>query len=603
MATPTLPREDDDPEARRRGLEEDRETYRFDFSTAGFAFAAEVPRRDRFDARYIAEVIKNKLELASNLAASRLSSWVEDEWDGARARIRKRFDDLGTEDEALEAALADADGEHQGRVDAQHPLTLDDYCDMHPVLVDPRSMSLWREDWYFAWQRIAGCNPALIERVTELPDHFPVTQAHLRGRLAADSLDAARAEGRLYMVDHAILDGVPAGETDGRPKYLDAPLSLFIRGEDGLLAPVAIQRGQVLAGRGRHPRYVGRPPHGHALPRLWCPDDRRGRGRDQAGHTRCARAPRAGQARAQGLRRALRQSRRRSWSRFLESDQRRALDRQWSRSAGGARCWRAAAQTGARRVDARRARPTLVASRGRGGRGLSEPQQHDEAAALARAFARHLEHLQTYQGLAYVGAGPMPREGVEEPALEESVERAEAAEPARESKPTPEPKPQAEPAPKAQPAPAQKDERARAQDWTAARKLEFLRNHIGDCRRCPLCETRNSLVFGVGDPDADLLFVGEAPGAQEDRRGEPFVGPAGQRLTHWIEWLGYRRDQVYIANVIKCRPPGNRDPRPLEIDRCSPFLHAQVRAINPKVIRRPRSLRRLPAARARAQDV
>lgn len=80
------------------------------------------------------------------------------------------------------------------------------------------------------------------------------------------------------------------------------------------------------------------------------------------------------------------------------------------------------------------------------------------------------------------------------------------------------------------------------------------------------------------------MFVGEAPGAEEDRRGEPFVGAAGQRLDGWIRWLGLRRDQVYIANVLKCRPPRNRDPQPVEIERCSPFLHAQIRAIEPKVI-------------------
>ncbi len=80
------------------------------------------------------------------------------------------------------------------------------------------------------------------------------------------------------------------------------------------------------------------------------------------------------------------------------------------------------------------------------------------------------------------------------------------------------------------------------------------------------------------------MFIGEAPGADEDRQGIPFVGRAGQRLTRWIEWLGMRREQVYIANVLKCRPPNNRDPRPPEVAKCSPFLHAQIRAIQPRVI-------------------
>jgi uracil-DNA glycosylase len=91
-------------------------------------------------------------------------------------------------------------------------------------------------------------------------------------------------------------------------------------------------------------------------------------------------------------------------------------------------------------------------------------------------------------------------------------------------------------------------------------------------------------VFGVGNPEADILFVGEAPGADEDRQGEPFVGRAGRRLDQWILEMGMRREDVYIANVLKCRPPGNRDPRPEEVDTCSVFLKAQIRAIGPRVI-------------------
>jgi DNA polymerase len=127
--------------------------------------------------------------------------------------------------------------------------------------------------------------------------------------------------------------------------------------------------------------------------------------------------------------------------------------------------------------------------------------------------------------------------------------------------------------------------REQARTWNPATKLEYLRRkNIGDCKRCPLCRTRTNIVFGVGSPTADLMFVGEAPGADEDRQGEPFVGRAGQRLTQWIETLGLARDDVYIANVLKCRPPGNRDPRPDEVDKCAPFLQAQIRAIEPKVI-------------------
>jgi uracil-DNA glycosylase len=104
------------------------------------------------------------------------------------------------------------------------------------------------------------------------------------------------------------------------------------------------------------------------------------------------------------------------------------------------------------------------------------------------------------------------------------------------------------------------------------------------CTKCPLAETRTQVVFGVGDPHADLLFVGEGPGEQEDLTGEPFVGRAGRLLTSLIEGIGLTRSQVYIANVVKCRPPGNRDPLPLEIESCRPYLEAQLAFIEPKVV-------------------
>ena len=104
------------------------------------------------------------------------------------------------------------------------------------------------------------------------------------------------------------------------------------------------------------------------------------------------------------------------------------------------------------------------------------------------------------------------------------------------------------------------------------------------CTKCPLAETRTQVVFGVGDPHADLLFVGEGPGEQEDLTGEPFVGRAGRLLTSLIEGIGLSRAEVYIANVVKCRPPGNRDPLPLEIETCRPYLEAQVGFIEPRVV-------------------
>jgi len=114
--------------------------------------------------------------------------------------------------------------------------------------------------------------------------------------------------------------------------------------------------------------------------------------------------------------------------------------------------------------------------------------------------------------------------------------------------------------------------------------LETVRQDLGDCRRCALAEGRTNLVFGVGSPTADLMFVGEAPGRDEDRQGEPFVGRAGQLLTKIIEAIGLTRDEVYIANILKCRPPNNRDPLPVEVACCSPFLFRQIEVIKPKVV-------------------
>src|SRR5262249_20604284 len=118
-----------------------------------------------------------------------------------------------------------------------------------------------------------------------------------------------------------------------------------------------------------------------------------------------------------------------------------------------------------------------------------------------------------------------------------------------------------------------------------AEALVTLRADIGDCTRCKLHALgRRQIVFGVGNPEADLMFAGEAPGGDEDIQGEPFVGRAGQLLTKIIEAIGLRRDDVYIANVIKCRPPGNRNPEPDEVEQCEPFLLRQIEIVKPKVI-------------------
>ena len=115
--------------------------------------------------------------------------------------------------------------------------------------------------------------------------------------------------------------------------------------------------------------------------------------------------------------------------------------------------------------------------------------------------------------------------------------------------------------------------------------LAAIREDIGECVRCKLCTLgRKQIVFGVGNPNADLMFVGEAPGRDEDSQGIPFVGRAGQKLTQIIEAIGLKREDVYIANVIKCRPPENRNPEPDEIAACIPFLKKQIEIIHPRVI-------------------
>jgi DNA polymerase len=147
--------------------------------------------------------------------------------------------------------------------------------------------------------------------------------------------------------------------------------------------------------------------------------------------------------------------------------------------------------------------------------------------------------------------------------------------------------------PDAAPRPAEADTPAPAQlgmvgissDWSDRPSLEAVREALGDCTRCRLCEGRSRIVFGDGNPHADLMFVGEGPGAEEDRRGLPFVGRAGELLTAMIEkGLGMARSEVYICNIVKCRPPENRAPLSDETSTCRPFLDGQIAAVRPKVI-------------------
>jgi uracil-DNA glycosylase len=141
---------------------------------------------------------------------------------------------------------------------------------------------------------------------------------------------------------------------------------------------------------------------------------------------------------------------------------------------------------------------------------------------------------------------------------------------------------EAETIPIASPQELQGSQKIVVQDKNAA--LREIRDDLGDCTRCRLHKGRTNLVFGVGSVDADIMFVGEGPGADEDAQGEPFVGRAGQLLNNMIAAMGIRREDVYIANIVKCRPPSNRTPEKDECDTCSPFLLRQIAVIRPKVI-------------------
>jgi uracil-DNA glycosylase family 4 len=124
----------------------------------------------------------------------------------------------------------------------------------------------------------------------------------------------------------------------------------------------------------------------------------------------------------------------------------------------------------------------------------------------------------------------------------------------------------------------------RPETGTRRERLVELYKEASDCTRCPLSETRTKVVFGSGNADADLMFIGEGPGAEEDRQGLPFVGRAGGLLTELLEEIGLSRDDVWISNVVRCRPPGNRDPEPLEVESCQPYTYGQVELIQPRVI-------------------
>jgi len=120
--------------------------------------------------------------------------------------------------------------------------------------------------------------------------------------------------------------------------------------------------------------------------------------------------------------------------------------------------------------------------------------------------------------------------------------------------------------------------------WVDAQSLDDLNRQICTCVKCPLGHTRTKFVFGVGNPHADIMCIGEAPGADEDAQGEPFVGRAGQMLNKILEAIGFRREDIFICNLLKCRPPGNRDPEPVEVETCTPYLWKQIELMKPKII-------------------
>ena len=134
------------------------------------------------------------------------------------------------------------------------------------------------------------------------------------------------------------------------------------------------------------------------------------------------------------------------------------------------------------------------------------------------------------------------------------------------------------------PTPIEKQTKELSADPAQVETLESLREHYCDCKRCPLGETRTNFVFGTGHPNPSLMFIGEGPGQDEDQMGMPFVGPAGKLLTKMINVIGIDRPDVYIANVVKCRPPGNRNPEPSEIANCFPLLQRQIELLNPTLI-------------------
>jgi DNA polymerase len=204
---------------------------------------------------------------------------------------------------------------------------------------------------------------------------------------------------------------------------------------------------------------------------------------------------------------------------------------------------------------------------------MTETDPRDEARALVASAVQVLRELveegvESFDASAFAAEAPTtPESGA--PRGEKGAPRGKAYE-----------------APAAQPAPGvHEPPPAVAAGGPGVATLEAVREELGDCTRCGLCEGRRNIVFGSGNPAADLMFIGEGPGEQEDNQGLPFVGRAGELLTQMIEkGMGIPRGDVYICNIVKCRPPNNRNPLPTEVAACRPFLDGQIDAVSPKAI-------------------
>ncbi len=215
---------------------------------------------------------------------------------------------------------------------------------------------------------------------------------------------------------------------------------------------------------------------------------------------------------------------------------------------------------------------------------MSDPALADEALAIVRSARLLLEELveegvMDFERIAVAAEAPVAPAAPPSPTAPTAPERppikASVAAPSMASSPDPA---------KASATPTVVTE-AGPPELAGVTDLEGVRAALGECTRCGLCEKRQRIVFGDGAPDADILFIGEGPGQSEDEQGLPFVGRAGELLTQMIEkGMGIPRASVYICNIVKCRPPGNRNPLPPEVSACRPFLDAQIAAVKPKVI-------------------